>query len=162
MRFDRPTPAAQRQPKWNLPISFADDSDKKKKQATIVFCCIVALFLGSCAFVLVISNPDEVWTPPVKDDAYSSSSSSSSSASDRRQGFHCLSDWDGNHDGMEALIRARLSDPVSMSTIGTRIGSVTGGRHPIALEFTAENAYGGTVRYTARGWVNQGTMYVRR
>ena len=35
---------------------------------------------------------------------------------DERKGFHCLSPWDGNHDGLEGLIRDELNDPGSMET----------------------------------------------
>ena len=77
---------------------------------------------------------------------------------DRRKGFHCLSEWDGNHNGLEALIREQLNDPGSMKTIKTRIAAANLiGRHPIQLEFTAKNAFGGRVRNTAHGWVSQST-----
>lgn len=98
-----------------------------------------------------------------RDSATSSSSSSSSaaretSAEDRRKGFHCLDPWDGNHNGLEALIRDRLNDPGSMETIVTRIAPADAqGDHRIQLEFTAKNAYGGRVRHMAHGWVDQAT-----
>lgn len=91
----------------------------------------------------------------------SSSSSNSSaardtSAEDRRRGFHCLDAWDGNHNGMEALIRDELNDPGSMETIETGITPVDAdGQHTVRLEFTAKNAFGGRVRHTAYGWVDQ-------
>lgn len=76
-------------------------------------------------------------------------------AEERRKGFHCLSPWDGNHDGLEALIRDNLNDPGSMDTIQTRITPVDeDGHHTVALEFTALNALGGRVRLTAYGQVN--------
>ena len=79
-------------------------------------------------------------------------------AEERRKGFHCLSEWDGNHDGLEALIRERLNDPGSMETIKTRIAPADAqGDHRIQLEFTAENAFGGRVRSIAYGWVSQAT-----
>ena len=79
-------------------------------------------------------------------------------AEERRKGFHCLSEWDGNHDGLEALIRDRLNDPGSMETIATRIAPADAqGDHRIQLDFTAQNAFGGRVRSTAYGWVSQAT-----
>jgi hypothetical protein len=88
----------------------------------------------------------------------SSSSSSAASAEDRRKGFHCLDQWDGNHNGMEALIRDELNDPGSMETIETGITPVDAdGQHTVRLEFTAKNAFGGRVRHTAYGWVDQAT-----
>ena len=79
-------------------------------------------------------------------------------AAERRKGFHCLSPWDGNHDGLEALIRDNLNDPGSMDTVVTRITPVDeDGYHTVALEFTAENAFGGRVRLTGYGLVNNET-----
>ena len=79
-------------------------------------------------------------------------------AEDRTKGFHCLSKLDGNHDGLEALIRERLNDPGSMETIETRIAAANAqGDHRIELDFTAKNAFGGRVRNTAHGWVSQST-----
>jgi len=86
------------------------------------------------------------------------SSSNSAGAEDRRKGFHCLSAWDGNHDGLEALIRDRLNDPDSMETTKTEIAPVDeDGDHLIRLTFTAKNAFGGRVRNVAYGWVDHDT-----
>lgn len=77
---------------------------------------------------------------------------------DRRKGFHCLSRWDGNHDGLEKLVKAQLNDPGSMETLQTFISPVNSeGNHRIRMEFTALNAFGGRVRNTAVGWVNNKT-----
>ena len=76
---------------------------------------------------------------------------------ERRKGFHCLSSWDGNHDGFERLVRARLNDPGSMKTYETRITPVVGGEHRIIMEFGAKNAFGGMVRHTATGRVDHET-----
>ena len=76
---------------------------------------------------------------------------------ERRKGFHCLSAWDGNHDGIETLVRARLNDPGSMETHRTVIGPVVNGQHRIKLDFSAANAFGGMVRSTAIGYVDHDT-----
>ena len=79
-------------------------------------------------------------------------------AKTKRAGFHCLSAWDGNHEGLEELIRANLNDPGSMETEETRITPVNkNGEHSISLEFTAKNALGGRVRNTAAGTVDNAT-----
>lgn len=99
-------------------------------------------------------------TPSSVSSSTSSTSSAArdTSAEDRRKGFHCLDPWDGNHNGLEALIRDRLNDPGSMETIVTRIAPADAqGDHRIQLEFTAKNAYGGRVRHMAHGWVDQAT-----
>ncbi len=82
------------------------------------------------------------------------SGTDTTSAEEKRKGFHCLSDWDGNHDELERLVRQRLNDPGSMETYETRIGTVQQGRHRIVMEFGAKNAFGGMVRSTATGWVD--------
>ena len=79
-------------------------------------------------------------------------------ADEMRKGFHCLSPWDGNHDGLEALVRHQLNDPGSMETLETRITPVDNfGDHFIITEFTAKNAFGGVVRHVADGIVDNET-----
>ena len=77
--------------------------------------------------------------------------------SDNYKGFHCLSAWDGNHDGLEALVRDTLNDPGSMETFETRITPNNNGKHVIRMEFGAKNAFGGVVRHTALGEVDNTT-----
>ena len=67
----------------------------------------------------------------------------------------CVSAWDGNHDDLEALIRARLNDPGSMETHGTYYNpndSIADGQISIRLDYSAANAFGGMVRTDA--WAN--------
>ena len=68
-----------------------------------------------------------------------------------RKGFHCLDAWDGNHNGLEALVRDVLNDPGSMETYETRVSPVEDGEHSIIMEFGARNVFGGMVRQTAFG-----------
>jgi hypothetical protein len=76
-------------------------------------------------------------------------------AEEVHKGFHCLSAWDGNHDGLEGLVRPQLNDPGSMETHETRIWPVgDGNRHRIIMTFGAGNAFGGMVRHTAIGWID--------
>ena len=77
---------------------------------------------------------------------------------EKRKGFHCLSEWDGNHDGLEALVREHLNDPGSMETHGTRIAPVDAeGDHLIIMDFGSRNAFGGMIRSEAVGVVNNET-----
>ena len=78
---------------------------------------------------------------------------------DRIKGFHCLSAWDGNHDGLEALVRDQLKDPGSMETHQTKITPVQPGtgQHTIIMDFGARNSFGGVVRNQAIGWVDPDT-----
>jgi len=64
----------------------------------------------------------------------------------------CVSAWDGNHEGFERLIRARLNDPGSMETHGTYFNSadsIADGEIRIRLDYSAANAFGGKVRTDA-------------
>ena len=69
----------------------------------------------------------------------------------------CASGWDGNHDGLEALIRAELNDPGSMETHGTYYNpndSISDGNLRIRLDYSAANLLGGMVRTDA--WADMG------
>ena len=79
-------------------------------------------------------------------------------AEEKRKGFHCLSPWDGNHDGLEALIKTQLKDPDSMETIETRMTPVNAnGNHRIVLKYRARNSFGGMVESQATGSVDNDT-----
>ena len=85
-------------------------------------------------------------------------SKSGETADDRRKGFHCLSTWDGNHDGLERLVKAQLKDPDSMTTHETTVSPRNSdGRHRIVMDFGARNSFNGMVRNTATGWVDNKT-----
>ena len=75
----------------------------------------------------------------------------------RRKGFHCLSTWDGNHDGMNELIKAELNDPGSLDVHTTSIAPVEGGVHAVKVDFSAKNAFGGMVRNEATGFIDHDT-----
>ena len=86
------------------------------------------------------------------------SARASEEAEEKRKGLHCLSAWDGNHDGFETLVKANLKDPNSMDTYGTRITPVNAqGKHTILMDYGARNSFGGMVRGTARGTVDNET-----
>ena len=79
-------------------------------------------------------------------------------AEERQKGFHCLSAWDGNHDGLEDLIKAKLKDPDSMETIETKITPVdANGNHAVFLKYRARNSFGGMVVEQAFGIVDNDT-----
>lgn len=134
---------------------------------------MTGLFIGGAVLVVIIAIIAAATSPgngdrSARDDARAAETArlraindretAAAEAEERRKGFHCLSGWDGNHEGLEALIRAVLNDPGSMETISTRITPVNeNGRHLVALDFTAKNAYGGRVRNTAYGYVDNGT-----
>ena len=80
---------------------------------------------------------------------------------DKRGGRHCLSAWDGNHNGFEALVRDVLKDPGSMETIETWVQLVSttdlGTGHYIKMQYRAKNSLGGYVVNTAYGWFDNQT-----
>ena len=77
---------------------------------------------------------------------------------EEQKGFHCLSAWDGNHDNFEELVKVNLKDPNSMETYETRISPVNAqGKHTILMDYGARNSFGGMVRSTARGTVDNET-----
>jgi hypothetical protein len=78
---------------------------------------------------------------------------SSSEPANARELFEgCVSGWDGNHNGLESLIRAQLHDPGSMETHGTYYNSadsIADGEIRIRLDYSAANLFGGKVRKNA-------------
>ncbi len=77
----------------------------------------------------------------------------------RRKGFHCLSDWDGNHNGTEKLVRLLLHDPDSMKTYSTSITPVMAGtgKHRLVMDYGARNAFGAMVRNQAKADIDPDT-----
>ncbi|GAB5488972.1 MAG: hypothetical protein Pars2KO_25420 [Parasphingorhabdus sp.] len=62
----------------------------------------------------------------------------------KEKGFHCLSQWDGSHDGVKTRTIAVLRDPDSFEHIETRITSrKTHGQHGIIMKYRARNGFGG-------------------
>lgn len=75
----------------------------------------------------------------------------------------CVSAWDGNHEGFEALIRDVLNDPGSMETHGTYYNasdSIADGEITIRLNYGARNAFGGMVRADAVGVMDVDTCRI--
>lgn len=118
---------------------------------------IVGIFVLVLVLAVVVGLAADKETAPERE-----ATRSTEDAANRRQGFHCLSAWDGNHDGLERLVKGELNDPDSMVTHETRIAPVVTNNsgqqgHAIIMEFGARNAFGGMVRHEARGWVDHET-----
>jgi len=135
----------------------------------VIFWIIVGMFLyGFTIYMFTLSiigsssEEDNQQADSIQINPRNTTTTLDRQAEERRKGFHCLSAWDGNHDGLEALIRDRLNDPGSMETIETVITPVDArGDHAIVLEFTAKNAFGGRVRQMAFGIVDNSTCEAR-
>ena len=88
-------------------------------------------------------------------------------AKKREAGLHCLSAWDGHHDGFQRLVKRHLNDPDSLEARQTSVGKVgvgvsvyegRQGQHIIAMDYTAKNPLGGTVRAEAVGYLDSGDV----
>lgn len=63
----------------------------------------------------------------------------------RQKGFHCLSGWDGSHDGLVQAVEGGLRDPDSFEHVNTLITPVNleTGKHGVTMAFRARNGFGG-------------------
>ena len=66
-------------------------------------------------------------------------------AEDRRNGFHCLSAWDGSNRSANSQIVAALRDPDSFEHAETRIWPLDekAGEHGAMITYRARNGFGG-------------------
>lgn len=90
-------------------------------------------------------------------------SAGSSSPSVRAQVEDCLSPWDGNHNGFEDQVRPGLNDEDSMQTHSTRFEETDrdgDGHVLIAMEYSANNAYGARIKTVATGLLDYRTCRV--
>ena len=82
-----------------------------------------------------------------------------------KQARDCLSPWDGNHNGLEALVRDQLKDPDSMSTIETQVSTLEtsdlGTGYYIKMRYRAKNSLGGYVVNEAWGWFDARTCQAK-
>ena len=149
-------PAARPNVKQPTPMSPIEQNareqvaERKAGRSAAKWVTIIAVvgmgLIGACVIAVV--------AVAVSSDSEDTSTAAGEDSDEKRKGFHCLSTWDGNHDGFEALVRERLNDPGSMETYETRIGPVNReGRHKIVMDFGAKNAFGGMIRSQATGWV---------
>ena len=111
-----------------------------------------------------IPRLDPTATPSPRPEPTATPTPAPTLSEEQRKGFHCLSDWDGNHNGLERIIRNEyLNDPGSMKTISTRIAPVNpSGEHYISMVFSAKNAFGGRVRHTVWAYISNKTCKVTR
>lgn len=74
-------------------------------------------------------------------------------ADEERRGFHCLSLWDGSHNGFTAQIKSKLRDPKSFEHDTTKIAPVEDGMHFITMDFRSRNGFGGMTTGYAIGQI---------
>jgi hypothetical protein len=76
------------------------------------------------------------------------------SLEDERNGFHCLSAWDGSNRSFVEQVKRQLRDPDSFEMVETRIAPVVDGQHLITMEYRAKNGFGGMNVAIATGTVD--------
>ena len=65
-------------------------------------------------------------------------------AEKKRNGFHCLSSWDGSHREVQTYVEKRMREPDSIEHIETRITPVNEtGKHTLIMRYRAKNGFGG-------------------
>jgi hypothetical protein len=143
--------------KQDSPPSWRDNRELAEKlskpSAVRAWGCLVVVIavlalIGTC----IVAVGGLTGTPELSD------AEIANKAAEERKGFHCLSPWDGNHDGLEILIKAQLKDPDSMETIETLITPVdASGNHTIGLKYRARNGFGGMAVGQAFGSVDNKT-----
>ena len=135
-----------------------ESTDEKTEEVAVKKTSTGNAILGCLVIIIAIVAIIVACAVSISGSSESSDSSGSEDAEDKRKGFHCLSPWDGNHNGLEALIRAELKDPNSMETIETRITPVdANGSHRVILEYRARNSFGGMAQGVALGSVDNDT-----
>ena len=80
-------------------------------------------------------------------------------AESKRNGFHCLSGYDGSHRGVEQFIKQNLRDPNSYEHVQTRITPVKDGEHTLFTSYRARNGFGGMTSGSAIATVNNETCH---
>lgn len=139
---------------------YAPESEKPRKKRKI-WRWVLILWGGSAVLLVVLAavgaltelEPESATTRPSSTTTRRPAATTTARTLSAKEVFEdCVSAWDGNHDGLEALIRAQLNDPGSMETHGTYYNpsdSLTDGSITIRLDYGARNALGGMVRTNA-------------
>ena len=111
------------------------------------------------AFIMLAASGSDCGTSTIKSTPTPKAAATPKPMSEEQvKGFHCLSKWDGHHDGLNELVKARLNDPGSLEPIETGIAPVNANKkHAVRMDFTAKNAFGGRVRHLATGWIDNKT-----
>jgi hypothetical protein len=78
-------------------------------------------------------------------------------AENKRKGFHCLSAYDGAHNGVERWLKNNLRDPDSYKHVETKIAPVKDGKHILITSYRAKNGFGGYVGGVVLAEVNHET-----
>lgn len=112
-----------------------------------------------CALLILLAVPFLVMkqcsTPPPT--AEQIKAEAAMAEADRRQGFHCLSGWDGSSASLVGQVKLQLREPDSFEHIETRITPEVNGKHTVMMQYRARNGFGGMNVATAFGTVDHQT-----
>lgn len=130
-------------------------SDAANKRNGAVGCLVIVVLLfvlGQCAKTTQSEEDKARIAAKEKADA---EEDAEQKASDRKNGFHCLSSWDGSNRSLKSQVENALRNPSSFEHIETRIAPVNkDGQHPIVMRYRAQNGFGGMNVETAVGVVD--------
>ena len=81
-------------------------------------------------------------------------------AEEKRNGFHCLSAWDGSNISLVRTAKNSMRDPKSFEHIETRIAPVSNGQHTAVMTYRGRNGFGGMVVEKAGVYISNSTCKV--
>lgn len=100
------------------------------------------LSFGFFTLFLPGSSPEEAVARSAAKEA-AMAQRASEKAEEQTKGFHCLSAWDGSHDGIVRFTKEKLRDPSSFEHVRTEIAPNDKGVHSIRMQFRVKNGFGG-------------------
>ena len=122
-----------------------------RKRKIIVGCLVGIVILLVISAIVSGFESEESKAARAEATAVAVQAKEAEEAEKRKSGLHCLSPFDGNHGGLEELVKDNLTDPGSLEVIETTVSAANeNGKNGLFMDFTAKNALGGRVRYMAR------------
>ncbi|MDE0878544.1 MAG: hypothetical protein OSB00_07745 [Sphingomonas bacterium] len=119
------------------------DKAKQNKQGCAVLAVVAVILFGvsKCAGTDGTSGASGNSIAPAN---IGPSDEDKKTAEKKRQGFHCLSPWDGSSREAVALLEGTLRDPDSLKVTETKITPVNDkGAHLLLMKYRARNGFGG-------------------
>lgn len=102
-------------------------------------CVGAVIVLGVAAFVLSMCMNGNSTS-----DTRDAATTIAEKAEEKRNGFHCLSAWDGAHSEFKNSVKNMMRDPKSFEHVETRVTPVDeNGQHTIIMSYRARNGFGG-------------------
>ena len=108
--------------------------------------------LFGLGYWLFFSGDDEVRKLTLQEQQAQIEQENARKAEKKRQGFHCLSEWDGTHAQVRNAVKQSARNPDSFQHVETKIMPVNKkGKHTLFMTYRATNGFGAvtTGRVTA-------------